>query len=379
MKLGCLANPEAYALAEGTFRALDANGKEVWRSTLTSKRNDTGIIQSIGGVDQKIGTDLSTAVGLLVSEWVQELQRYPTKQWARGAAGAGEEERVARRDGVEEERAPIKSDVDDLPTVKTPKKKNAYAVVFGIEKYRERLPKADFASRDAKTVAAYLTKVLGYPEENVVVRTNDLATRNDMEKYFGQWLKNNVEKDSTVFIYYSGHGAPNPKTGDAFLVPYDGDPTYVDTTAFPLKRLYEALEKLPTKEIIVVLDSCFSGAGGRSVIAKGARPMGISVENPVITSGKTIVMAASSGDQMSSSYDEKGHGLMTYFLLKGLQGFADTDEDGNINMAELFEYVKPRVEKIARRQYNNEQTPQLLASPEQLKRGGASLIEKSGK
>ncbi len=381
MKLGCMANPESYTLAEGTFRALDANGKEVWRSTLTSKRNDVGLIQSIGGIDQKIGTDLSTAIGLLVSEWVQELQRYPTKQWARGGGGSGiEEERVARRDSGDEERVSVKSDVDDPPAVKAPKKKNAYAVVFGIEKYRERLPKADFASRDAKTVANYLTKVLGYPEENVVVRTNDLATRNDMEKYFGQWLKNNVEKDSTVFIYYSGHGAPNPKTGDAYLVPYDGDPTYLDSTSFPLKRLYEALEKLPTKEIIVVLDSCFSGAGGRSVLAKGAKPMGLSVEQSVTSAvGKAIVLTASGSDQISSAYEEKGHGLMTYFFLKGLQGDADANEDGTLTMAELYNYVRPQVEKVARKQFNNEQTPQFVANPEQLKRGGATLIEKGGK
>jgi hypothetical protein len=44
-------------------------------------------------------------------------------------------------------------------------------------------------------------------------------------------------------------------------------------------------------------------------------------------------------------------------------------------MAELFDYVKPNVQRVARKQYNNEQTPQLLASPELLKRGGGRLLE----
>ena len=48
----------------------------------------------------------------------------------------------------------------------------------------------------------------------------------DFAKYFEKWLPNNVEKDSSVFVYYSGHGAPNTKTGDAYLVPYDGDPSF---------------------------------------------------------------------------------------------------------------------------------------------------------
>jgi uncharacterized caspase-like protein len=160
------------------------------------------------------------------------------------------------------------------------------------------------------------------------------------------------------------------------LVPYDGDPSFVDSTGYPLKRLYAALDKLPAKEVTVVLDSCFSGAGGRSVIAKGMRPMVISVENPALASGKTVVLAASSGDQVSSTYEEKGHGLLTYYFLKGLQGEGDGNKDGRITMSELFEYVKPQVQKVARKQYNNEQTPQLLASPDILRQGGGRLVDR---
>jgi hypothetical protein len=270
---------------------------------------------------------------------------------------------------------PPPSDVDRVPTRSIPLKNHAYAIVIGIEQYREKLPKADFADRDARLVGEYLTKVMGYPEENVVVRTNEKASLTDLIKYLETWLPNNAEKDGAVFIYYSGHGAPNPKTGDAYLVPYDGDPSFVDSTGYPLKRLYAALDKLPAKEVTVVLDSCFSGAGGRSVIAKGMRPMVISVENPALASGKTVVLAASSGDQVSSTYEEKGHGLLTYYFLKGLQGEGDGNKDGRITMSELFEYVKPQVQKVARKQYNNEQTPQLLASPDILRQGGGRLID----
>lgn len=118
------------------------------------------------------------------------------------------------------------SDVDSLPARHVKAKLHAYAVVIGIESYREKLPKADFADRDAKLVGDYLTQVMGYPDENVVVRLNERTARTDLEKYFETWLPNNVESGSTVFIYYSGHGAPDPKTGDAYLVPYDGDPSF---------------------------------------------------------------------------------------------------------------------------------------------------------
>jgi len=253
-----------------------------------------------------------------------------------------------------------KSDVDELPSEKYKSNQKAYALVIGIEQYRQKLPSADFAAHDAKIMSEYLTKVLGYPEENVITLTNEQASIGDFIKYFEKWLPNHVEKDSTVFVYYSGHGTPNPNTMDAYIVPYDGDPTFIEQTGYSLTRMYNSLAKLPAKEIVVALDSCFSGAGGRSVLAKGARPLVISVENPVLLSQKIVVLAASSGDQISSTYEEKGHGLFTYFILKGLKDEDVIKPDGTIMIGELFGYVKPQVERIARRIYNNEQSPQII-------------------
>ena len=255
----------------------------------------------------------------------------------------------------------IKSDVDELPTIKVKHNKNAYAIVIGIENYRQKLPMADFAVSDARLVSEYLTRVMGYPIENVITITNEHATKSDFEKYFERWLSNNVEKDSTVFIYYSGHGAPNTKTGDAYLVPYDGDPTFIAETGYSIARLYESLGKLKAREITVILDSCFSGAGGRSVLAKGAKPLVMTINMP--TMRKNIsVMTASSGDQISSAYEEQGHGLFTYFLLKGIKNEDVVKQDGSIKMDDLFGYIKPQVERIARKQFNNEQTPQLMGA-----------------
>jgi len=254
----------------------------------------------------------------------------------------------------------IQSDVDELPLKNARPNKNAYAIIIGIENYRQKLPKADFAVSDARLVSEYLTKVMGYQEENVVLLTNEKALQSDLTKYFEKWLHNNVEKDSTVFIYYSGHGAPDPKTGGAYLVPYDGDPSFIAETGYSLKRMYDALGKLPAKEIVVALDSCFSGAGGRSVLAKGARPLVMNLQSNMVLSKNMTVMAAASGEQISSTYDEKGHGLFTYFMLKGIKNEDVLKQDGSIKMDDLFGYLKPQVERIARKQYNNEQSPQLI-------------------
>ncbi len=265
--------------------------------------------------------------------------------------------------------APPVSDVDHPPVNKATAKKHAYAVVIGIEQYQQQLPRADFATHDAQIMGQYLSKTLGYAEEHVVVLLNDRATKNGIEKYIEGWLPDHVEAGDSLFVYFSGHGAPNARTGKAYLVPYDGDPAFVEQTGYPLDRLYDKLAALPAKEVVVMLDSCFSGAGGRSVIGKGMRPMVLSVENPLLAKGKVVVLAASGGDQVSSTYNQQSHGLMTYFFLKGLQGEADANRDGRIELRELYEYLKPQVERTARREFHNEQQPQLLGNPDILNRG----------
>ena len=289
-----------------------------------------------------------------------------TKEDMEKIVQAAVEKAAKPKDKESKDGSAVQSDIDEIPTIKAKPNKNAYAIVIGIENYRQKLPKADFAVSDAKLMSEYLSKAMGYPEENIVTLINENATKSDFEKYFEKWLLNNAEKDSTVFIYYSGHGAPNPKTGDAYLVPYDGDPSFIDQTGYSLKRMYDTLGKLPAKNIIVALDSCFSGAGGRSVIAEGTRPLVMNLQNAITSSANMTVIAAASGAQVSSTYKEKGHGLFTYFMLKGIKNEDVVTPDGSIKIDDLFGYLKPQVERIARKQYNNEQTPQLIA-PEKKK------------
>jgi len=126
--------------------------------------------------------------------------------------------------------SPPRSDLDELPAQARTRK--AHAVVIGIENYRESLPAADFAARDARLAARYFRRVLGVPEANIALLTDAHATRGDFEKYFERWLPNRVEPGDEVYVYFSGHGAPNPAGGEAYLVPYDGDPTYIEQTGY---------------------------------------------------------------------------------------------------------------------------------------------------
>lgn len=247
-----------------------------------------------------------------------------------------------------------RSDVD-APSYRLAPDERKFAVIVGVEKYNT-LPEARFAERDAAAVRAHAV-ALGFPERNVVLLTGAQATRTGLVKNVETWLARNVSESSTVLFYFSGHGAPEPTTGQAYLVPVDGDPAYLEDTGYPVKRLYERLGALKARQVLVALDSCFSGAGGRSVLAPGTRPLVVEVSAAPDRASPVAALTASAGNQVSGTLDEQGHGLFTYFFLRGLNGEA-ADAKGAVTAASLHEYLRPKVEDAARRA-NREQTPQL--------------------
>ena len=69
--------------------------------------------------------------------------------------------------------------------------------------------------------------------------------------------------------------------------------------------------------------------------------------------------AVASGNEITTTLKEEGHGMFTYFFLRGLNG-EGKDAEGKITAHSLHAYLKPKVQDEARRQ-NREQTPKLAA------------------
>jgi uncharacterized caspase-like protein len=308
------------------------------------------------GANDMMTKGADVAIGILSAKLAEDIIRdLPQLKSAAAGAGSVADDRPSRRSrtapavaAAPPAPAKIVSDVDELPPGGA--KRSGHAVIIGIEHYRQNgMPAADYAADDARLVGQYVTKSLGFPEENVAILVDGQASKGDFEKYFENWLPNRVEKGDEVFVFFSGHGAPNPQTRDAYLVPWDGDPTYLEKTGYPLEKLYSQLAKLPASKVTVALDSCFSGAGGHSVIAAGARPLVNMV--PVRVPAKVRVLSAAGSDEISNTYQAKGHGLFTYFFLKGLK-----THPGDFKGA--FDYLKPEVSRVARREFNTNQDPQ---------------------
>lgn len=254
-------------------------------------------------------------------------------------------------------------DVDDIPPkIKGYERKDAVALIIGIGKYREeKIPPVKYAARDAEIMAKYFENLGGIPKSNIQVLIDQKASKSDIQAYIEEWLPRRVNEKSTVFVYYSGHGAPDIHGKEAYIVPYEGQPDF-PSQLYPLQNLYNALGKLPVKQVVVMLDSCFSGAKGRSVTPEGARPLVMSLDNILSANNKVVVIAGAAGSQISSDYDRVKHGLFTYYLLRGLRGEADTKRTGSVDLGDLYQYVKIHVSEKASQELNRDQTPVLLPS-----------------
>lgn len=247
--------------------------------------------------------------------------------------------------------------------------KMAVAVVIGNSKYQKNgVPNVNWAEKDAAITKEYLIKSLGIKKENIIYHEN--ATLSELRTTFGDendpngklssFVRNGV---SDVYVFYSGHGAPNLRDKSPYLMPVDADPDRIALSGYPLSTLYNNLAKLNARSVFVILDACFSGASGDgSMIISQASPVGYEVTNPTSQIPNSVIIAASTGSQFASWLSEAKHGMLTYFFLNGLRGNADLDKNGIITVAEMREYLQNKesgIPYMASRLFGREQMPQV--------------------
>ena len=247
----------------------------------------------------------------------------------------------------------LMSDIDDTSKliIKKPNSKK-WAVVIGVENYK-KAPDVEFAERDALVTKEYFNKLLGVPKENTFYLANSDATKTELETLLISTLKNRVGKDDEVYFYFSGHGVPTNE-GDSYLLLNDSDPSNPKISAYPIKELYEDLGSLKTTKSYAFLDTCFSGGVARGnekdSLLGGTRAV-MKVKDITLAYNNLTVYAATGKDQLSNSFKEQGHGLFTYYMLKGLGGESDSNKDGKIDTEELQNYIKSNVSMQSRKLY----------------------------
>ncbi len=237
---------------------------------------------------------------------------------------------------------------------------NAYALVVGIEDYRSVTPTPG-ARGDAEQFAELLESTFGVPHGNIHLLTDDNATRSDILSKLS-WLQQNVPSDGRIYFFFSGHGAPDVESGNAYMLPYEGRPETLEFSGLPMDEILDQLELTEARDVLAFVDACFSGSGDRSSLPEGTRPL-VPVQEAT-TEPKVALFSSSSASEISGNAADENQGLFTRHLLRAIgEARADIDGDGQISLAELDQYVTPRVSREARRE-NRDQNPHLTVSQE---------------
>lgn len=135
-----------------------------------------------------------------------------------------------------------------------------HALLIGNNTY-QKLPHLDTAINDAKGIAEVLKKQYGFKTK---VLLN--ATRYDILKALNEYRKTLTEKDN-LLIYYAGHGILDEVNDRGHWLPVDAEP---DSSAnwISVQNVTDQLKIIAAKHVLVVADSCYSGALTRSSIAR---------------------------------------------------------------------------------------------------------------
>ena len=248
----------------------------------------------------------------------------------------------------------IQSDVDfNIPQTRT-SAENTYALIIANEDYQFVDP-VNFASHDGEVFKEYCIKTLGIPEKQVRYCAN--ASYGVISGGV-DWLKYALDnfEGSKAIVYYCGHGIPEEKTGDAFIVPVDGKGTNT-ATCYSLNKLYTTLAATKAINVTYFMDACFTGANKEGSMLVAARGVAREAKKEKLD-GNAVVFSASSADETAMTYPEKGHGLFTYFLLKKLQ-----ETSGDVSYDELAGYINKNVKKEAFLINEKPQTPVVATSP----------------
>jgi len=242
-----------------------------------------------------------------------------------------------------------------------------FAVVIGISRYDQSgsgIPNLKYADRDAMSFLEFLRSPAGgsLKDESVALLLNEKATTQNIRHALYTFLTAALPQD-TVVIYIAGHGAPDPHDPrNLYLLTADSKLDDMGGTAFPMWQIQDVFERiLKAKRVITIADTCrsFGFTGAR---AEGSGSTGINLVNQYMaryaaTDQRAVITAS---DISEPSFEDvrwgNGHGVFTYFLLKGLQGAADKNHDGVITAGELFAYLKQTVPQ----ETNGRQNPRAM-------------------
>jgi hypothetical protein len=248
----------------------------------------------------------------------------------------------------------LTSDVDkDIP-VNSYKNPNRYALIIGNEHYNNGVISSSikdvlYASADANIFKNYCEKTLGIPNENIQLKID--ANTIEMNREINLLCEKIKRKNGNgeIIFYYSGHGSPDEKSKTPYLVPVGLELSEI-SQGINVSTIYNNFSLSNAKKTTVFLDACFTGISETSKFI-------IPVAPPIPNDGNIVVFSATSSNQAAEPYEDKKHGMFTYFLLKKLK-----ESKGYISYKDLGDYLTQEVGLASLNINRKAQDPQVTPS-----------------
>lgn len=175
-----------------------------------------------------------------------------------------------------------------------------------------------------------------------------------------------ASKEDQVLVYYSGHGKLDP-TGRLCLTMSDTVLDALEASSVRIGEIKDFLDASKCRQVMLVLDCCYSGAVGKDFVARSA----VDDQLHLTAEGAGMcIMTASTSVQTAMESSETGLGVFTRHLIEGIEtGVADQNGDGVVTFDELFTYIDQRIKA------EGHQRPQHWAFQAE----GSLVVARSGK
>jgi hypothetical protein len=247
----------------------------------------------------------------------------------------------------------------DSPVRTGAKAPNESAVVIGLEDYPFLGSGVPSARRDADAFDDLLVYTRGVPMQNI--QTLKTGAREQILAAVER-AANEAGKGGTVWVYFAGHGAANPRTGERMLL---GDDVRADLAAFSTRGVgvseIEQLVRAAGAKPLLVLDTCYVGAGRSGASILGGTRLVVPAYALAPQSGGANVSGAqwnaAGPDQISGPLPDTDHGAFTYYAVGALRGWADGELDGTRDRTVTAAEAQAYVARALRRVGKNEQRP----------------------
>ncbi len=217
-------------------------------------------------------------------------------------------------------------------------------MVIGIEDYF-MLPDVPHAQSDALAVRGFLRYTRGVPDARIRMLGKG-ASREQILQALDE-LAPQVGADGTLWVYFAGHGAADPASGERVLLGADtqADQATFQARAVKLSELYDRADK-GKGSAVFLLDTCYTGRGrdGGDLVAgkRFAVPAYAAPKSP-----ERVEWTAAGPGEWSGPMPGAEHGAFTYLALGALRGWADGhisgSTDGRVTVEEAQAYVSDRL------------------------------------